>query len=79
MSWTREDVPPQRDTGQGCFSTLIAFAGRDLDDVLVGMPMRLVLLKQRLPTGRGMEGVWGVVVLDEGGRTSATRERPGMF
>ena len=79
MSGTREGVPPQRDTGQGCFSTLHACAGRDLDDALVGMSMRLILLKSHPATGRVMEAVFWVVVLGCGGRTSATRRRVGMF
>ena len=43
------------------------------------MSIRSVLFKSRLATCRGLEVECGVVVLDAGGRTSATRQRAGMF
>ena len=52
----------QRDTEQGCLTTLNASPGRELDDALVGMSMRVVVLKSRLATGRVMEVECGVVV-----------------
>jgi hypothetical protein len=79
LCWTREGVPPQPERARGRFSTLNASAGCDLDDALVGMSVRLLVLKSHPATGRVMEVVWGVVVLVAGGRTSGTRQRAGMF
>ena len=62
LCWTRVGVVSQRDTAQGCLTTLNASPGRELDDAPVGMPMRFVVVKSRLATGRVMEVECGVVV-----------------